>query len=74
MLKLNAPVVPSELGISTLERGVSVGLGLLDAVPMGCISSKIPSVSNSPIPPHKFYRKRGREFTLIGLVVLRRVL
>lgn len=33
--ELDAPVVPSEFGVSTLERGVSVGLRLLDAVPVG---------------------------------------
>lgn len=35
MKELNAPMVSSEFGVSALERGVSVGLGLLDTVPMG---------------------------------------
>lgn len=44
-------MVPSEFGVSALERGVSVGLGLLDTVPMGWISSKSPLVLDSPNPP-----------------------
>lgn len=47
-------MVPSELGVGTLQRWVSVGLRLLDAVPVSCISPIFSSASL--IPPPIFVR------------------
>ena len=35
------PVVPPELGVGSLERGVTVGLGLLDTVQRRPVSNAI---------------------------------
>ena len=36
------PVIPSELGVGSLERGVSVGLGLLDTEVAHTLACEIP--------------------------------
>ena len=61
------PVVPPVLGVGTLERGVPLGLGLLDAVAVSLLASsmrrRVGSRGCVPVPVR-----------LARLVVLRRVL
>ena len=43
------PVVPSELGVGALERGVTVSLGLLDTVRRRSVSDFVPHIRSNSV-------------------------
>jgi hypothetical protein len=71
------PVVPPELGVGSLERGVSVRFGLLDTVAK--LASQPAVVQSSAMRSNKLVAAENRgcvpvPVVLLRLIMLRRVL